>query len=272
MEDLREQRARGPAWLRRLFARPRLLPLTALVLRARTVHSSTLFVAREILRRRGEFAYRVRGGNVRVLVRHGTADPVTLGEVFHQRDYEPPPGMPELHPRRVVDLGANVGYFGAFALDAWPGTSVIAYEPDPANVAVHARTIALNGLADRWELRPAAAATRDGQLGFNASGDALSHADERGELVVAAEDVLPLVRGADLLKMDIEGGEWAILMDPRFSAQPPRTVVLEYHPRGAPGPNTHAAVQGHLAAAGLNVSVTVFQRDDGYGMVWAWQP
>jgi FkbM family methyltransferase len=272
MSDLREQRARGPTWVRRLFAHPWVLPLTALLLRARTVRPSTPFVIREILRLRGAVAYRVRGGSVRVLVRHGTADPVTLGEVFHERDYEPPPNMPEFDPRRIVDLGANVGYFGAFALDAWPSTSVTAYEPDPANVAVHARTIDLNGLRDRWQLRPVAAAACDGALRFHASSDALSHADEQGELVVRAEDVLPLVAGADLLKMDIEGGEWAILADPRFSTRPPRTVVLEYHPRGAPSPDVHSAALGHLRAAGLSLTETVFRRDDGHGMLWAWQP
>ena len=35
--------------------------------------------------------------------------PVTVGEVFHERDYEPPPELPLLDPQRVLDLGANIG-------------------------------------------------------------------------------------------------------------------------------------------------------------------
>ena len=229
-------------------------------------------MARELLRRRGPFGYRVRSGRLRVVVRHGSADPVTLGEVFHERDYQPPPELPPLRPRRIVDLGANVGYFGAFALGSWPEARVVAYEPDPANADVHARTIALNGLYDRWELHRSAASTSDGQLRFRASGDALSHADERGELVVASADVLPVIAGVELLKMDIEGGEWAILSDSRFASDPPEVVVMEHHPQGAPGPEPRAAALEALARGGLTATASIFLRADGYGMLWAWRP
>ena len=45
-------------------------------------------------------------------------------------------------------------------------------------------------------------------------------------------DVLGQIAEADLVKMDIEGGEWGILADPRIARQ--RALVLEYHPRGLP--------------------------------------
>lgn len=259
--------------VRRVAGHPRLLAATALVLRARTVVGSAAFLARELTGRGGTFAYPVRGmAHLSVLVRHGSGDPVTLGEVFHERDYEPPSDLQAMAPRRIVDLGANVGYFGAFALGRWPSSTVTALEPDPANADVHARVIALNELQDRWELRRAAAAARNGELRFNASADALSSVSESGALVVPAEDVLELVSGADLLKMDVEGGEWEILDDPRLGLDPPAVVVLEHHPEGAPGPDPHAAALERLAAAGLTRSATIFTRDDGYGMVWAWRP
>jgi FkbM family methyltransferase len=247
------------------------VPLTALLLRARTVRPSFAFALRELLRRRGLFRYRERAGGLTVLVRHGSADPVTLGEVFHERDYEPPAEVPLGSPRRVVDLGANVGYFGAFALARWPEAHVIAYEPDPANASVHTRTIELNGLAGRWELRRAAAAAADGELRFRASGDALSRADEAGGLVVCSEDVLPVLAGADLLKLDIEGGEWAILGDPRFASEAPRVVVMEHHPEGCPEPDPRAAALDALGRAGLTETASIFLRADGYGMLWAWR-
>ncbi|MBA3508594.1 MAG: hypothetical protein H0T19_00705, partial [Thermoleophilaceae bacterium] len=88
--------------------------MTALLLRARTVTSSAAFVAREATGRGGTFAYRLRDApHLSVLVRHGRGDAVTLGEVFHERDYEPPAELPAIRPGRIVDLGANVGYFGA---------------------------------------------------------------------------------------------------------------------------------------------------------------
>ena len=272
MSELRERRARGPAWLRGLLASRRVVPTTALVLRARTVRRSTAFVARELGRRSGPFAYTLRGGSAKVVVRHRSADVVTLGEVFHERDYEPPQEMPALDPRLILDLGANVGYFGVFALERWPGVQVIGYEPDPRNAAVHARAMELNGFGSRWHLRRAAAAARGGRLRFSASGDALAHATEAGDLTVEAEDVLPLVARADLVKLDIEGGEWDILADPRFAAHPPAAIVLEHHPHPVAGADPAAAAVGHLRAAGLSRTATIFARADGYGMLWAWQP
>jgi FkbM family methyltransferase len=268
----RSRRARGPAWLRRVLAHPRVVPATALMLRARTVRPSSAFVMRELLRHGGSSIYRERSGGLRVVVRHGSADPVTLGEVFHERDYEPPPELPSLRPARIVDLGANVGYFGAFALGAWPGSSVVAYEPDPANADVHARAIAINGLHERWELHRTAASNAGGELRFRATADALSRADDAGALIVPADDVLPVIAGVDLLKMDIEGGEWAILGDPRFAADPPRVVVMEHHPDGAPGADPRAAALEALARAGLTATASIFLRADGYGMLWAWRP
>jgi FkbM family methyltransferase len=272
VSDLRKRRERGPALLRRVLGHPQVLPLTALLLRARTVEESTAFAARELLGRGGAFAYTVRGGAPRVVVRHGTGDPATLGEVFHERDYEPPSEMPAIAPRRIVDLGANVGYFGAFALTRWPGSAVIAFEPDPANAAVHERTIELNGLGDRWELRRAAALARPGDVRFKASGDALAHASSSGDLVVPGEDVIPLLAGADLVKVDIEGGEWELLGDPRFAAAPPRRIVLEHHPDPLGGSDPRATALRHLRAAGLVETASIFARSDGYGMLWAWQP
>jgi hypothetical protein len=49
-------------------------------------------------------------------------------------------------------------------------------------------------------------------------------------------------------------------------------VVLEYHPQGAPGGDPHAAVIHYLARAGLTATATIFERADGYGMLWAWRP
>jgi hypothetical protein len=46
---------------------------------------------------------------------------------------------------------------------------------------------------------------------------------------------------ADVVNMDSEGREWKILDDLRFAANPPRVIVLEYHPLGYPGADPRAA-------------------------------
>jgi FkbM family methyltransferase len=269
-------RASAVQVLRWLFGRPAILPLTAVVLRARTVRPSLAFLARERLGRRGLFVYRVRHNGLRVLIRHGTGDVVTLGEIFHEYCYRPIHEVEHVLARvaRIVDLGANVGLFGVYAAACWPEAEILAFEPDPANAAVHERTIAVNELEERWRLIRAAAAARDGRAAFVAGGIALSHlanaGDDEPTIEVPVQDVLPRLKHADLLKMDIEGGEWAILGDPRFREAPPRALVLEYHPHLCPGPDPRGAAESALEAAGLCVQ-SLWHRDDGHGMLWAWR-
>src|SRR5256714_14038067 len=247
--------------LPRLGAHPRVLPVTALLLRGRTVRPSPAFIAREAMRRRGLFTYTTRCDGVRVAIRHGTGDVVTLGEIFHDRQYAPPGELEGVlgDVRNILDLGANIGLFGAFAARRWPDAEIVAFEPDPENAAVHEKTIALNGLGRKWKLIPAAAGARHGHAAFSAGHAALSHlADERpSDLLdatsreVRVEDVLPRMARADLVKMDIEGGEWAILRDPRFPTHTPRVVVLEYHPRFCHEADPHLAARSALFSAGL---------------------
>lgn len=258
--------------LRRLGSRPRLEPAVALALRAAQVREPLRFAAREALASRAVAAYRLRSSGLWVIVRHGTGDVVTLGEVFHRPDYAPPaPVAAALGAApRIVDLGANVGMFGLYALGRWPHARITGYEPDPANAALHERAIERNGLQERWRLLRAAAGTAAGRARFAAGGVALSHLDAGGQIEVAVCDVLRELAGADLAKIDIEGGEWAILADPRFAAAPPRALVLEYHPRGCPSPSPAAAVRELLVAAGL-VVMPLWERSDGHGMLWAWR-
>jgi FkbM family methyltransferase len=263
------------ATLRNAAGHPRVLPLTALLLRARTVHPSLAFIARSLARSHRTCVYRLRHNGLQVAIRHGTGDVVTLGEVFHEHDYRPPAQLERAHKdvNNILDLGANVGLFGALAAGRWPHAQILAYEPDPHNAAVHQRTIALNALQGRWRLVRAAAGASDGSAAFIAGAVALSHLATEGEagaVAVPVEDVLPILAKADLAKIDIEGGEWAILADPRFRASPPRALVLEYHPRLCPNGNPRAAAEAALTAAGLHIQ-PVWHRADGHGMLWAWR-
>lgn len=264
--------------LRALGARPALEPATALALRARTVHGSGRFVARELLRRRRTDAYRLRGSGLTALIRHGTPDVVTLGEVFHRPDYAFPPEVdrllgPRERPLRVLDVGANIGLFGLWLLGERPAASVASFEPDPANAAVLRETVEVNGLADRWEVVEAAAGTEAGETPFESGRFALSRIgdDGDGSSRVAMVDLLPRLAGADLAKLDIEGGEWAILGDPRFPASAPAAIVLEYHPHLAPsGATPRESVEARLRECGYALA-DIFHRPDGYGMVWGWR-
>jgi len=271
-------RSRLASAIRWLGGRRAVLPLTSRLICARTVRESATFFARELLRRPGVCEYHVRANGIQVALRHSAHDAATLAEVFYRNDYLPAEGVAESigEPRTIIDLGANIGLFGAFAAPYWPGSTIVAYEADPANTDVHERTIAANGLERRWRVERAAAGARDGEVVLAAGRAMGSFVVEPGTdpgvptIRVPIRDVLPEVCGADLVKIDIEGGEWEILLDPRFAASPPRAMVLEYHPHLCPEDDPRGAAERALAQADL-ATASIWHRDDGYGMFWAWR-
>ena len=264
--------------LRRFLKLPRVERVVSAFLRGRVVRETIRFALTEILGRRVLRRYRLRGSALVVHVRHSSPDVLNLDEVFYQRLYDAPdPVLRALarigRPPRIVDLGANVGLAGAWFLGTHPGASVLAYEPDPANAAVHGRTLDANGLDGRWKLVVAAAGVEAGEVTFVAGSFAESRVAAPGEdgVPVDSVDVLPELTRADLLKIDIEGGEWTILADERFAETSCRAVVLEYHPHLCPGPEPRAHAERLLRSAGFEVQ-DIFQAPDGHGMVWGWRP
>jgi FkbM family methyltransferase len=245
-------------------------------LRGTLVRSSLRFALNELLPGDVVAVYRLRQSAVSIAIRHHTADVLVLDEVFSQREYALPSPVTALlaeakQPLRIVDLGANIGLFGAFVLAAYPDASIVGVEPDPANAAVHRRAIEANPGA-HWSLVQAAAAAAPGTMRFHSGGFTRSHAAEADEdaILVEAEDVLPRLQGADLVKIDIEGGEWALLTDPRFAATGARAVVLEYHPENCPGSDPRAEAEQALVGSGFTVIPGPAKPEFGTGVLWGW--
>jgi FkbM family methyltransferase len=223
-----------------------------------------------------------------------------LEEMFRFQAYKPPAAVSHAlqalgRPPRIVDLGGHVGLFGLFMRGLFPGASIVSFEPDPNNIAVLRRNIDANGLAERWRVVEACAATSDGQVEFESNfhlsriapasdeglkeihghigaafgfleGTALLQAAHRQ---VASQDVFPFLAEADFVKIDAEGAEWEILADPRFAELDAAAVVLEYHPTYTPEPDAEGSVRRALEGAGYE-TLTVVKGEDN-GMVWAWK-
>ena len=237
------------------------------------VRESTRFAAADLLGLHGLRRYHLRSGGRPVLLRHGTVDLWTFVEIFARRLYEPPAVVAEALRRAesplVVDMGANIGMFGLDVLTRHPGARIMAYEPDAENAAIHRRLVGLNAAGERWSLVEACAGARDGTVSFLPGQETGSHIVEGrvpGSVELPIVDVLPLLADADLVKMDIEGGEWAIMADPRFAAA--RSVVLEYHPQGCPSDDPARTAHELLRAQGFDVT-PVFHDPAGIGMLWA---
>jgi FkbM family methyltransferase len=258
--------------LRRLLTNRHVEPIVATVLRASPVRRVDAFLARELRPPAVPENYRLRGSGAVVFVRHRTPDVAALGEVFYERQYEPPGPVIGIvngfgDRLRILDLGANVGFFGVFAMERFPGAHVTAVEPDPANVHLLERTMDANGWS--WKVVPAAATNADGEIAFATGRFTTSRIEPGGDLVPAV-DAFSLLDHADLAKIDIEGGEWAILADPRLATMASAAIVLEYHPYLCPNDDPHGYASARLTSSGYHVVPTI-EFDAGHGMLWAWR-
>jgi FkbM family methyltransferase len=266
-------------------------------LAARPLHGALGFVLREQLRaqaapRAGR--YRLRASGLTVFIRHRTRDLYILKEVFgngaEPGGYEPPAALAamleETHGPSVLDLGGNIGLFGAFVIGRWPGATVHSFEPDPMNLQMLQRVISANDLQQRWTVTAAAVAAQDGTLEFVSGlyaesqiaglagesdrGPAAAALTEGRTILVAAVDLFAQDHDVALIKIDIEGGEWPILSDPRLADLQARAIVLEWHAAACPESNARDTAVGLLAAAGYT---GLHESEDfGYrGLLWAWR-
>jgi FkbM family methyltransferase len=174
-----------------------------------------------------------------LVIRAGTSDADVFRQVVVQRDLEIPLSF---RPRRIVDAGANIGISARVFAERWPEARIVAIELEAANVALLARnsasypqvTVRHGGL---WHGR--------GWVGVrNPGADAWMFAaieqaaDIPGAIPSFGVDDLLDDAGwdtVDLLKMDIEGGEIAVLNASARWIQRCRCIAVELHDRYAPG-------------------------------------
>jgi FkbM family methyltransferase len=149
----------------------------------------------------------------------------------------------------ILELGANVGYFTVQGARAGPQARYVAVEPNPASVRVCRANLELNRVGS-VELVTAAAVAHAGTptVELRVPGDQLAYPtvaflDAGSELPepmsrhvartipVPAVDVRSLLPGVDLLKLDVEGQEHALLAAGREHLRTGRpTVFVEVLP------------------------------------------
>jgi FkbM family methyltransferase len=233
------------------------------------------FVSRQISRRPVLCRYRLRGSGLPFYLRHATPDVNTFEQIFDEGHYDLPPpvsrALEGIAAPRAVDLGANIGMFGLWLRTRFPAARLVAFEPDPENAAVLARTAEAN--AGEWRLLQAAAGNGDGSVRFVTGRFANSHVASGGEegVDVPLVDVFPYMDDADFVKIDIEGAEWHLTGDPRFSRLTARVVAFEYHPGDGLMGDPRAAAIDALRTAGYETVDGELETLPGHGMVWAWR-
>jgi FkbM family methyltransferase len=236
---------------------------------ARRVEPGLLYLWRELIRRRFSLRrYRLRATGQTIHLRHRTQDLTGFAEIFVRGNYDFPARIASLldavpPPLMAVDLGANIGLFGVRLLAEHPDAHIVAFEPDPQNAEVLRATAASNH-SDKWSVVEACAGTANGSVLFQHGHFLESRIAPDGEPVPVA-DVFPALATANLIKIDIEGAEQAILADDRFRSLGAEVVCLEYHP-----PHQSADILRLLGAAGYTVEPFA-ERLPGVGELWAWK-
>ncbi|HUB11661.1 MAG TPA: FkbM family methyltransferase [Acetobacteraceae bacterium] len=218
--------------------------------------------------RRDTVAVRLRDGP-KLLLRPRSAGNNDYGvayEVFLHRHYDCPRPLPAQSIRRILDLGANVGFSCLWWLTRFPGAEVIALEPHPNHFAQCRVNLSTNGLLPRVELHQAAAGTETRHIMLSDAGSS-SSVLAHGTAGIEAEmlDVFDLLgdQCIDLMKLDIEGGEYAILDDARFPALGVKYLVMEWH--GGPERRDHSLQR----FCSLGYEPLVMFDHGSQGMVWA---
>jgi FkbM family methyltransferase len=193
-------------------------------------------------------------------------------EVFVLNYYADSGGLIPKNVHLIVDLGANVGFSLLHFLHSYPSCRIIAYEPHPRCGAQIERNLTLDGTRGRVELngKAAGAATRVSHLSDLGTSSSLNAESSVNGFAVHVEDVFPRLLGQriDILKMDIEGGEYEILADPRFEELDIRAIVMEWHSRGG-GHADKSWCEERLRNMGFTVR-DIFVSEES-GMFWAWR-
>lgn len=139
----------------------------------------------------------------------------------------------------IFDIGANIGAFSLYAhrLNKHSKPVMYAFEPHPDNIKLTEANFKRNGLSD-YHLLQKAIAGKDGVALFDISG-----AFDSFKLSAKADKTIEVqtvklsnfcanqnISRIDLLKMDIEGGEYDVIEhDIDFIKDKVATLLVEYH-------------------------------------------
>jgi len=178
----------------------------------------------------------------------------------------------------ILDIGANVGLFSLYAARQAPAARIIAVEPFPQTFQRLLEIVADHRLADRITCLDCAISGVGGPR-LMANGPSPSQQRARAAagrnapgIQVLSKTLRDLLQeqaltSIDLLKMDIEGSEYEVLLSTSLDVlRTVRRIAIEYH--GDCKPYTKLQLFDHLRQAGFEVTRDVHDRL-GYGVAEA---
>lgn len=191
-------------------------------------------------------------------------------QIYWRGDYESPQSLQDV--RQVVDLGANIGYSCLYWCQQYPQCRVTALEPHPVHLSIMKDNLQRNGFRDQVEIVPAAAGSKERRSYLTDARTSSSVTDEKSAFHIRVLDIFeePIMKSKiDILKIDIEGGEYELLSDPRFAELNVRVLVIEWHntsehPDGRPWCLDRLESLGYRVEAGA-------EDPPSAGLLWAYR-
>lgn len=185
---------------------------------------------------------------------------VQYRSIFQRGCYRLPAGLQD---PIIIDCGANIGVACLYWLRHFPSATIKAFEPDPAIFAVLQHNLG-SYLSSRLSLVEAAVWIERGTAMFRrqgAGGGRLSTAHDEAIPVptvrladVLAEYISDGCDSIDLLKVDIEGAECAVLLDCAPMLRHVERLFVEYH-CAADSPQELSELISTLDIAGFRLTV-----------------
>ncbi len=170
---------------------------------------------------------------------------------------------------RILDCGANVGLASLFFRRIYPEARITAYEADPALFAILNTNLKANGAAG-VDTRHAALWTSTGSLTFQCEGSDSGMIGSLPGAIDGTSTIVPSLRlrevidegPVDLLKLDIEGAEDAVLADCEPVLHRVNAIVMDLH-EFDPSVRTTPRVLELLTRAGFHYAI-----DDFVALTW----
>jgi FkbM family methyltransferase len=195
-------------------------------------------------------------------------------EVFVAEPYRPPKSLDTASIRRIVDIGANVGYTVVYWGIRFPAASIDAFEPHPVHLRLLKKNINANSLEHRVSVHAVGIGTADGQTYLSDEGTSSRVCHDGGAFQIDVVDFFKALSSTniDLLKMDCEGAEYDIVMDPRFEQLNIGTLVMEWH-AGPERPHAGVEICGRLRQLGWSLDESHVERvgEVTSGIVWGYR-
>lgn len=132
----------------------------------------------------------------------------------------------------IIDCGSNVGVTATYFSKLFPNADIIAFEADPATAEVLKKNLQANGIKNVQVIEKAVWTDNRG-VAFapdHADGGSIYSSGEKINVPsLRIKDFIQERRQVDMLKIDIEGAETAVIADCAEALQKIHYIMLEYH-------------------------------------------